>query len=102
MTVMEIGEKSYEDHWDMDEYERCDFETVEQKELIDQARWYNWFGRVARHKETGRLFQIMWAEDASESQEGQDRPDWEYYEVEAYEETVTKYRKLTSAEESVA
>ncbi|MCK4245561.1 MAG: hypothetical protein KAX20_08055 [Candidatus Omnitrophica bacterium] len=81
-----------------EDYDRDVFDIIKD-ELIDTSRWSNIYEMVFRDKASEKLYLSSYSRGATESQD--ERPyeysseEVEVIEVEEYQETVTKYRKVT-------
>lgn len=75
-----------------------DYEIVNDPSIVEQSRWSVYKTAVAKHKATGKFYQLDWGEGATEYQDGQDEPAY-IQEAEPYEVTVTKYRLKGRPEE---
>lgn len=80
-----------------DEDEVDHFEEVTSGEQYATGRWEKFLSQVFRDKRDGTLWEITWSSGLTEMQDhGPD--NIEVRQVEAYQETITKYRPTAAKE----
>lgn len=75
-----------------------DFEEVTDEDIIDQGRWTTTFSQVVKHKESGRLFEIVWDRGSTEQQAGCETDGYSWVEVEPKVVSKTVYVPLARKE----
>lgn len=82
-----------EDWEDLFEGEHFDFMTVSGEQASGQRRWTTVYYQVFKHRESSTFWRVYWERGNTEYQETEPNYTWE--QVEPYQVTVTKYRRIT-------
>lgn len=73
-------------------WDDCEGYSIIDENIIEQTRWAVLIETVFKRLSDGKLFLAEWRKAATEMQE-HEYPD-EAVECEAYDETITKYRRI--------